>query len=128
MFFIITIIIFYFNIFGLTGLMFLLQIVNSIEMSFGMASCLLLLSEKEKEQKTALVRKVRLVRKNPLHELSEAQFKKEFRFRKTDIPLLVALLSWPLIMRTQHGVVFSSEICLLMVLYRFAFPSTMNKI
>ena len=70
------------NIFGLTGVMFLLLILNSMEMSFGMACCLLLLSEKEKEQKTALVRKVRLVRKNPLHELSEAQFKKNFVFER----------------------------------------------
>ena len=37
------------NIFGLTGVMFLLQILNSMEMSFGMACCLLLLSEKEKD-------------------------------------------------------------------------------
>ena len=36
----------------------------------------------QKKKKTALVRKVRLVRKNPLHELSEAQFKKNFVFER----------------------------------------------
>ena len=34
------------------------------------------------QKKTALVRKVRLVRKNPLPELSEAQFKKNFVFER----------------------------------------------
>ena len=31
-------------------------------------------------------------------------------------------------MRTSRGIKFTAEICLLMVLYRFAFPSTMNKL
>ena len=48
------------NIFSLTGLMFLLQILHTMEMSFGMAKFLLLLEKKQK--KTLLVGKVRLAR------------------------------------------------------------------
>ena len=38
------------------------------------------------------------------------------------------MLQWPPVMYTINQVAFSSEICLLMVLYRFAFPSTLNKL
>ena len=69
-----------------------------------------------------------LVRKNPMVTFSDTQFKKDFRFAKQDIPRLLRVLRWPPIMYTVNRVVYSSEICLLMVLYRFAFPSTMNKL
>ena len=115
------------NVLGLTGVMIILQMLDSMEMSFAMACCMLLLSDAQTGPAVAAVKK-RLTRKNPLITLSDAQFKKEFRFFKGDIPRLIGLLNWPIIMRTPRGVVFGAEICLLMVLYRFAFPSTLNKL
>ena len=46
----------------------------------------------------------------------------------TTLPRLLRVLQWPPVMYTINQVAFSSEICLLMVLYRFAFPSTLNKL
>ena len=98
------------NVLGLTGVMIILQMLDSMEMSFAMACCMLLLSDAQTGPAVAAVKK-RLTRKNPLITLSDAQFKKEFRFFKGDIPRLIGLLNWPIIMRTPRGVVFGAEIC-----------------
>ena len=66
--------------------------------------------------------------RNPMELLSDKQFKKEFRFSKADIPRLLRCLQWPVFFSFNNRVIFSAEICLLMVLYRFAFPSTLNKL
>jgi hypothetical protein len=115
------------NVFGLTGMMLLLQILDSMEISFAMAVCLLILSDDLERNKT-ITGKRKLERQNPLLVLSDEQFKKEFPFKKTDIPRLLALFHWPSVMRTSTGVVFTSEICFLMVLFRFSFPTAMNKL
>ena len=90
------------NVLGLTGVMIILQMLDSMEMSFAMACCMLLLSDARTGPAVAAVKK-RLTRKNPLITLSDAQFKKEFRFFKGDIPRLIGLLNWPIIMRTPRG-------------------------
>ena len=66
--------------------------------------------------------------KNPLVTFTDRQFKKDFRFAKADIPRLLAVLQWPPFMYTVNQVQYTAEICLLMVLYRFAYPSTLNKL
>ena len=63
-----------------------------------------------------------------MEELTDRQFVKEFRFSKEEVVRVIAALQWPPFFRLQSRLVFSSELCLLMVLYRFAFPSTLNKL
>ena len=62
--------------------------------------------------------------------LSDKQFKKDTCFSKHDIPRILHCLQWPFffIIRLSNGIWCSAQECLLMVLYRFAFPSTMNKV
>jgi hypothetical protein len=66
--------------------------------------------------------------KKPLVTHTDKEFKKDFRFSKSDIPRLLRVLHWPPVMYTVNQVVYTSEVCLMMVLYRFAFPSTLNKL
>ena len=77
------------NVLGLTGVMVLLQLLDSMEISFAMACCLLLLSDFQSAQ--AFISKEKLTRKNPLETLTDNQFKKDFRFSKGDIPHLLGL-------------------------------------
>ena len=61
-------------------------------------------------------------------ELNDQQFKKEFRFAKPDIARLLNCLQWPRFFELPNKMVFTSELCLLMVLYRFHFPSTFTQV
>ena len=61
-------------------------------------------------------------------ELNNQQFKKEFRFAKPDIARLLNCLQWPRFFELPNKMVFTSELCLLMVLYRFHFPSTLTQV
>ena len=112
------------NAIGLVGVLVLINLIQFVGFDFVTGTCLVLLSDNE-TCRSALAPP--LVRKNPLVTFNDKQFKKDFRFAKADIPKLLRVLQWPPVMYTVNRVVFSSEICLLMVLYRFAFPSTMNK-
>ena len=109
------------NVLGLTGVRVLLQLLDSIDISFAMACCLLLLSDLQSGQ--VFTSKEKLTRKNPLETLTDNQFKKDFRFSKGDIPRILGLLSWPGTMHIPTGIIFSAEICLLMVLYCTGLPS-----
>ena len=61
-------------------------------------------------------------------ELNDQQFKKEFRFAKPDIARLLNCLQWPRFFELPNKMVFTSELCLLMVLYQFHFPSTLTQL
>ena len=113
------------NAIGLVGVLVLINLIQCVGFDFVTAACLVFLNDNTNRRS---VLKQPLVRKNPLVTFNEKQFKKDFRFMKADIPRLLRVLNWPPIMHTVTRVVYSSEICLLMVLYRFAFPSTMNKL
>ena len=109
------------------GLFMWVQFGSIEPMYLLLGSALIVLSQ----HVTAIVptKRPKLTPKNPLKTLDDKQFKKEFRFAKKDIARLVACLQWPPFFRhPSNGMIFSSEICLLMVLYRFAFPSTLNKV
>ena len=110
------------NVLGLVGILVVMNLIQSVGLDVFTACCLVLLCDRKKELQPLLVRK------NPMVTFSDTQFKKDFRFAKQDIPRLLRVLRWPPIMYRVNRVVYSSEICLLMVLYRFAFPSTMNKL
>ena len=111
-----------FNCIGLVGILAFLQVVDCLELNMIAAACLIVLGI----QKRAVYEK--LVRKNVMEELTDRQFVKEFRFSKEEVVRVIAALQWPPFFRLQSRLVFSSELCLLMVLYRFAFPSTLNKL
>jgi hypothetical protein len=115
------------NVFGLLGTILLLQLIDSLDFDFVTAAAFVLLSDTLGD---VVVRGPRatLIPKNPLYVLSDAQFKKEFRFSKADIPRLLRCFQWPRYFQLRNGYKFSAEICLLMVLYRFAFPSTLSKL
>ena len=112
------------NIFGLVGALVLAQVLDSLQLNYLTAVVLLILSDEFKNVRA----RARLFPTNPVHVLSEKQFKKEFRFSKADIPRILRCLNWPPFFRLGNRIVFSAEICLLMVLYRFAFPSTLSKV
>ena len=111
-----------FNCIGLVGILAFLQVVDCLELNMIAAACLIVLGI----QKWAVYEK--LVRKNVMEELTGRQFVKECRFSKEEVVRVSAALQWPPYFRLQSRLVFSSELCLLMVLYRFAFPSTLNKL
>ena len=113
------------NAIGLVGILFLLNLINSVGLDNFTATCLVLLCDSSKRRDAV---RPRLSRKNPLLTHTDKQFWSEFRFAKHDIPRLVALLEWPPVMYTVNRVVYTSEICLMMVMYRFAHPTTMIKL
>ena len=94
------------NAIGLVGILFLINLVQSVGFNFLTATCLVLLSDNETARGTGAS-----------SDSQEPTRHQQFR-----------VLRWPAVMYTVNRVVFTSEICLLMVLYRFAFPSTMNKL
>ena len=114
-------------IFGLLGTIVLLQLIDSVDFDFFTAASFLILSDTLRRDGFRGARAV-LIPQNPLHFLSEQQFKKEFRFSKQDIPRLVCCLQWPHYFQLSNKYKFSAEICLLVVLYRFAFPSKLSKL
>ena len=114
-------------IFGLLGTIVLLQLIDSVDFDFFTAASFLILSDTLRRDGFRGARAV-LISQNPLHFLSEQQFKKEFRFSKQDIPRLLRCLQWPRYFQLSNKYKFSAEICLLMVLYRFAFPSKLSKL
>jgi hypothetical protein len=65
--------------------------------------------------------------KNPLQTLSDRQFRLEFRFEKGDIPRLLQALAWPEFVTLENCSKIPGEVCLLLVLFRFSFPTTQNK-
>ena len=114
------------NIFGLLGTILLAQLINSVDFNLVTAAALLLLSTNVNGEVVGPKIRSVLVPKNPKDFLSDKQFKKEFRFSKKDIPRLLVCLQWPRFFKLRNEFKFTAEICLLMVLYRFAFPSTLH--
>ena len=72
------------NIFGLLGTILLLQLVDSLNFDILIAAAFLILSD-DLNSGALPVRRALLIPKNPLHVLSDRQFKKEFRFTKQDL-------------------------------------------
>ena len=85
------------NAIGLVGILFLINLVQSVGFNFLTATCLVLLSDNE-TARGALAPP--LIRKNPLFTFNDKQFKKDFRFAKPDIPRLLWVLRWPPAMYT----------------------------
>ena len=104
------------NIFGLLGTILLVQLIDSVDFYLVTAAALLLLSENVNGEVVGPTVRAILVPKNPKEFLSDKQFKKEFRFSKTDIPRLLVCLQWPRFFKLPNGFKFSAKICLLMVL------------
>ena len=108
---------------GLVGFFILLNLIQLVGFDFFSGCCFIVLNGNARGDSGP-----RLLRKNPLITFTDRQFKKDFRFAKADIPRLLAVFQWPLFMYTVNQVQYTAEICLLMVLYRFAYPSTLNKL
>ena len=75
--------------------------------------------------KGKVLNRITIVPTNLLETLTDKQFKREFPFSKADKPRLLHCLQWPQFFRMNNRLSFSAEICLLMILYRFAFASTL---
>jgi hypothetical protein len=118
------------NIFGLVGTIMLLQIIDSLQFDLVLAVASLIMSDNANNDPGPVVcgYRAKLIPRNPLQFLSERQFKKEFQFAKQDIPRLLTCFQWPRSFKLANGYKFTAEICLLMVPYRFAFPSTLHKL
>ena len=112
------------NSLGIFGLLLLLQILEFSQFNYAIACSLIFISL----NKSHVSRLPRLIHRNPMVELNDQQFKKEFRFAKPDIARLLNCLQWPRFFELPNKMVFTSELCLLMVLYRFHFPSTLTQV
>jgi hypothetical protein len=67
------------------GALVLAQVLDSLQLNYLTAVVLLILSDEFKNVRA----RARLFPTNPVHVLSEKQFKKEFRFSKADIPRIL---------------------------------------
>ena len=106
------------NAVGLVGFLIVLNLINSVGFDFFFGTCLVVLNNNEI---TRCASAPRLIRKNPLVTHTDKEFKKDFRFSKSDIPRLLRVLHWPPVMYTVNQVVYTSEVCL-MVLCSFKAP------
>ena len=96
--------------------MVLFQMLLTMEMTFAVAFCLLF---SDVGPNAVVIERKIIVRQNPMRTLTHPQFKKEFHFSKGDMPRLFGFLSWPSVVRISGGIVFTAEIFLLVVLYKF---------
>ena len=111
---------------GLCGVLMLLQLINCMELEakFMTACVLLVLSDYDQKKQNKTLPK--LIRINPMVTFTNTQFKKKICFSKADTPWSMFAVASIFLSYWWYGCRWSD--LPLMVLFRFAFPTTMHKL